>query len=48
MPRSMELERRKSKKRRNNKGTVYRMWKEEYNCKEGIRTEKEKDLMPRI
>jgi len=48
MPRSMELERRKSKKKRNDKGTVYRMWKEGCNCKEGVRVGKEKDLMPRI
>jgi len=44
----MELERRKSKKKRNDKGTVYRMWKEGCNCKEGVRVGKEKDLMPRI
>jgi len=48
MPRSMELERRGSKKRRNDKGTVYRMWKEGCNCEKDIRIEKKKDLMPRM
>jgi len=48
MPRSMELERRRNKKRRNDKGAVCRMWKEGCNCKEGIRIEKEKDLMSRM
>jgi len=48
MPRSMELERRGSKKRINDKGTVYRMWKEGYNCEEGVRIGKKKDLMPRM
>ena len=29
MPRSIELERKKSKKRRDNKSGVYKVWKEE-------------------
>ena len=47
MSRSIELERR-SKKRRNNKNTVYRIWKEECNCEKDIRTGKKKDFMPKI
>jgi len=48
MSRSIELERRRSKKRRNNKNTVYRIWKEECNCEKDIRTRKKKDFMPKI
>ena len=48
MPKSMELERKRSKKRRNDKGTVCKVWKKRCNCKKSIRMEKERDLMPRI
>jgi len=48
MPRSVELERRRSKKRRDNKSRVYKVWKERCNCEKGVRIGKKKDLMPRI
>ena len=48
MPKSIELERRESKKGRNNKGTVCRIQKKGYNCEKDIRVEKKKDLMSRI
>ena len=48
MPRSMELERRKSKKRRDDKSEVHKVWKEGCNCEKGVRMGKKKDLMPRM
>ena len=48
MPRSMELERRRSKKRRNNESGICKVWKKRYNYEKGIRTRKERDLMPRM
>jgi len=44
----MELERRGSKKRRNDKGTVCRMWKEGCNCEKGVIIGKKEDFMPRM
>jgi len=48
MPRSIELERRRSKERKNNKSGVCKVWKEGCNCEKGVRMRKKKDLMPRI
>ena len=48
MPRSMELERRRSKKKRDDESKVHRLWKEGYNCKKSVRIGKKKDPMPRI
>ena len=48
MPRSIELERRRSTERRNNESGVCKVWKEGYNCEKGVRMRKKKDLMPRI
>ena len=48
MPRSMELERRRSEKKKNNKSRICKVWKKRCNYKEGIRTEKERDLIPRM
>ena len=44
----MELKRRKSKKRRNNKGIVYKVWKKKCNCEKGVKTRKERDFISRI
>ena len=44
----MELKKRKSKKRRNNKGVVCKVWKKKYNCEKGVKTRKEKDFISRI
>jgi len=48
MPRSMELERRRSKERRNDESGICKVWKKRYNYEKGIRTRKERDLMPRM
>jgi len=48
MPRSMELKRRRRKKRRDNKSGVCKVWKKGCNCEKGVRTKKKKDFMPRI
>ena len=48
MLRSMELERRRSKKRRNDKSGVYKVQKKEYNCKKSVKMEKKKDFMPKM
>jgi len=48
MPRSIELERRESKERRDDKSGVCKVWKKGYNCKEGVRMEKKKDPMSRM
>jgi len=48
IPRSIELKKRRNKKRRNDKGIVCRIWKKEYNCEKGIRVEKKRDLISRI
>ena len=48
VPRSMELERKRSKKRRNNKSGMCKVWKKECNYEKGIRTRKERDLMPKM
>jgi len=45
MPRSMKLERRKSKEKKDDKSGVCKVWKERYNCEKGVRTRKRKDLM---
>ena len=44
----MELKKRKSKKRRNNKGIVCKVQKKKYNCEKGVKTRKEKDFISRI
>ena len=44
----MELKKRKSKKRRNNKGIVCKVWKKKYNCEKGVKTRKERDFISRI
>ena len=44
----MELKRRKSKKRRNNKGIVYKVWKKKCNCEKDVKTRKERDFISRI
>jgi len=52
MPKSIELERRESKKRskkkKDDKGRVCKVWKKGYNCKKGVRMGKKKDPTPRI
>jgi len=48
MPRSIELERKRSKEKRNNKSGVYKVWKEGCNCEKDIRTRKKKNLIPRM
>jgi len=48
MPRSIELERRKSKERRDDESGVCKMWKEGCNCEKDVRMRKKKDLMPRM
>ena len=48
MSKSVELERERSKKRRDNESGVYKVWKKGCNCKEGIRMGKKKDSMSRI
>jgi len=48
MSKSVELERERSKKRRDNESGVYKVWKKECNYKKGIRMGKKKDSMPRI
>jgi len=40
-PGSMELERRRSKERRDNKGAVYKVWKKGCNRRKSARTRKE-------
>ena len=47
-PGSMELERWRSKERRNNKGVVCRMWKEKCYGRKSIRIRKERDLVSRV
>jgi len=44
----MELERWRSKERRNNKGVVCRMWKEKCYGRKSIRIRKERDLVSRV
>jgi len=46
MPRSIELERRRSKERRDEKSGIYKVWKEEYNCEKGVRKKKKRILYP--
>ena len=48
MSKSVELERERSKKRRDNESGVYKVWKKGCNCKEGVRMEKKKDPMSRM
>ena len=48
MPKSIELERRRSKKRRNDKSRMYKVWKKRCNYKKGVRMGRERDLMARI
>jgi len=48
MPRIMELERKRSKKRRNDKSGVCKVWKKRCNCEKSVRMGKKKNLMPRI
>jgi len=48
MPRSMELKRRRSKKRRNDKSRVCKVWKKGCNCEKDVRIGKKKDLISRI
>jgi len=48
MPRSIELERKRSKEKRDDKSRVYKVWKEGCNCEKGIRTRKKKNLIPRM
>ena len=48
MLRSMKLERRRSKERKDNKSGVRKVQKKEYNCEKGIRMKKKKNVMPRI
>ena len=48
MPRSIELERRRSKKRRDNKSGVCKVWKKGCNYEKGIKMGKKKDPMPRM
>jgi len=48
MPESIELERRRSKEKRDDESGVYKVWKKECNCEKGIRMEKKKDLMSRM
>jgi len=40
LPESMELERGKSKKERDNKGVVYKVWKKECNRRKSAKTRK--------
>ena len=48
MPRSMELERRRSKEKRDEESGVCKVWKEGCNCEKGVRMRKKKDLIPRM
>jgi len=48
MPKSIELERKRSKKRRDDKSGMCKVWKKECNCEKGIRMRKKKDLMSRM
>jgi len=44
----MELKRWRSKRRRNNKGAVCRMWKKRCYEKKSVRTRKKGDLVSRV
>jgi len=48
IPRSIELERKRSKKKKDDKSRVCKVWKKGYNCKKGVRMGKKKDPTPRI
>ena len=48
IPRSMELERKRSKKSKNDKSIVCKVWMKECNYEKGVRIGKERDLMPRM
>jgi len=48
VPGSMELERERSKEERNDKGTMYKVWKKKYNKRKSIGMRKERDPIPRI
>jgi len=48
MPKSMELERRRNKKRRDNKSRVCKLWKKGCNCEKSVRIGKKKDSMPKM
>jgi len=47
-PGNMELERERSKKERNNKGIMYKVWKKKYNKRKSVGMKKERDFIPRI
>jgi len=47
LPGSMELKRKRSKKRRNDKGTICQMWEKRYNRRKSNRT-RERDLVSRM
>jgi len=44
----MELERRRSKKRRNDKSRICKVWKKRCDYEKGVRTGKKRDLMLRM
>jgi len=44
----MELERKRSKKSKNDKSIVCKVWMKECNYEKGVRIGKERDLMPRM
>jgi len=44
----MELERGRSKEGRNNKGTVYKVWKKKRNRRKSVGMKKEGDSVPRM
>jgi len=44
----MELERGRSKEKRNNKSAMYRMWKKRCYRRKSVKTKKERDLVFRI
>ena len=48
IPGSMELERGRSKEGRDNKGTVYKVWKKKCNRRKSVRIRKEGDSVPRM
>jgi len=48
VPGSMELERGRSKEERDDKGTVYKVWKKRCNRRKNVGTRKEGDPVPEM